>query len=66
MYKLIRIYLKGSDRATFLIFAIDLFLQDSLAEHQGRLSEFAQRFEKIKSDYQNRPALIAKFKTIKV
>lgn len=37
-----------------------------LAEHQGRLPEFIQRFEKLKSDYQNRPALIARFKTIKV
>lgn len=37
-----------------------------LAEHQGRLPEFIQRFEKIKSDYQNRPALITRFKTIKL
>ncbi|HEY9657966.1 MAG TPA: hypothetical protein V6C65_05835 [Allocoleopsis sp.] len=37
-----------------------------LAEHQGRLPEFIQRFEQIKSDYQNRPALINRFKTIKV
>jgi hypothetical protein len=37
-----------------------------LAEHQGRLPKFIQRFEQLKSDYQNRPALIARFKTIKV
>ncbi|MBW4540720.1 MAG: hypothetical protein KME43_16450 [Myxacorys chilensis ATA2-1-KO14] len=37
-----------------------------LAEHQGRVAEFVQRFEQLKSDYQNRPALIARFKTIKV
>ena len=36
-----------------------------LAEHQGRLPEFIQRFEQLKSDYQTRPALIARFKTIK-
>jgi hypothetical protein len=37
-----------------------------LAEHQGRLPEFIQRFEQLKSDYQNRPALIARFRIIKV
>ncbi len=37
-----------------------------LAEHQARLSEFIQRFEKLKSDYNNRPALITRFKTIKL
>jgi hypothetical protein len=37
-----------------------------LAEHQGRLSEFIQRFEKLKSDYNNRPALITRFKTLKL
>jgi hypothetical protein len=43
-------------------------LQDlrDLAEYQGRLSEFAQRFEKLKSDYSNRPALNARFKKIKL
>lgn len=37
-----------------------------LAEHQGRLPEFAQRFERFKTTYQNRPALLTRFKTIKV
>jgi hypothetical protein len=37
-----------------------------LAEHQGRSPEFIQRFEQLKSDYQNRPALITRFRTIKV
>jgi hypothetical protein len=37
-----------------------------LAEHQGRVPKFIQRFEQLKSDYQNRPALTARFKTIKV
>jgi hypothetical protein len=36
-----------------------------LAEHQGRLPEFAQRFEKLQSDYQNRPALMKRFRSIK-
>jgi len=35
-----------------------------LAEHQGRLPEFIRRLEKLKADYQNRPALITRFKTI--
>ncbi|HEY9625998.1 MAG TPA: hypothetical protein V6C84_01745 [Coleofasciculaceae cyanobacterium] len=52
---------KPYDEATTLL--IDL---RDLAKHQGRLSEFIQRFEKLKSDYQNRPALIARFRTIKV
>lgn len=37
-----------------------------LAEHQGQLPKFIQRFEKLKSDYSNRPALITRFKTIKL
>ena len=37
-----------------------------LAEFQGRLSEFIQRFERLKSDFSNRPALIKRFKTIKL
>lgn len=37
-----------------------------LAEHQERLPEFTRRFEQLKSDYQNRPALIARFKAIKL
>lgn len=36
-----------------------------LAEHQGRLPEFIQRFDQLQSNYQNRPALMARFKTIK-
>ena len=36
-----------------------------LAEYQGRSSEFIQRFEQLKSDYQNRPALIARLKTVR-
>ncbi len=52
---------KPYDEATVLL--IDLH---DLAEHQGRLPEFIQRFEQLKSDYQNRPALIARFKAIKV
>jgi hypothetical protein len=35
-----------------------------VAEHQGRLPEFGQRFEKLKSDYQTRPALMKRFKSI--
>jgi hypothetical protein len=37
-----------------------------LAEYQGRSPEFIQRFKKLKLDYQNRPALIARFRTINV
>jgi hypothetical protein len=37
-----------------------------LAEHQERSPAFNQRFEQLKPDYQNRPALITRFKTIKV
>lgn len=36
-----------------------------LAAHQGRLPEFARRFERLKSDYSNRPALIKRFNAIK-
>jgi hypothetical protein len=36
-----------------------------LAELQGKLPEFRQRFEQLKSDYHNRPALIKRFITIK-
>lgn len=52
---------KPYDEATTLLRDLS-----DLAEHQGRLPEFIQRFERLKSDYQNRPALIARFKTIKV
>ncbi len=37
-----------------------------LAEHQGRLPEFIQHFEKLKSDYNNRSALNTRFRTIKL
>ncbi|NJP12171.1 MAG: hypothetical protein HC866_24135 [Leptolyngbyaceae cyanobacterium RU_5_1] len=37
-----------------------------LADHQGRSPEFIQRFEQLKSEYQNRPALITRFRTIKL
>lgn len=37
-----------------------------LAEHQGRLPEFIQQFDQLQSNYQNRPALMVRFKTIKV
>lgn len=37
-----------------------------LAKHQGRSPEFIQRFEALKSNYQNRPALVTRFKTIEV
>lgn len=50
---------KPYDQATALL--IDL---RDLAEHQGRLPEFTQRFEQLKATYQSRPALIARFKTI--
>jgi hypothetical protein len=50
---------KPYDEATTLL--IDL---RDLAEHQGRLPEFIQRFKQLQSDYQNRPALITRFKTI--
>lgn len=36
-----------------------------LAESQGQLLEFSQRFEKLKSDYQSRPALMKRFRSIK-
>lgn len=52
---------KPYDEATALL--VDLH---DLAKHQGRLPEFIQRFEQLKSDYQNRPALITRFKTIKM
>ncbi len=37
-----------------------------LAEHQGRSPEFIRRLEQLKSDYQNRPALLTRFKTIRM
>jgi hypothetical protein len=52
---------KAYDEATALL----KDLRD-LAKHQGRSPEFVQRLEQLKSDYQNRPALIARFKTIEV
>ncbi|MDX2231632.1 MAG: hypothetical protein NW220_18505 [Leptolyngbyaceae cyanobacterium bins.349] len=51
---------KPYDEATTLL--IDL---RDLAAHQGRLPEFTQRFEQLQSDYQNRPALMTRFKAIK-
>lgn len=36
-----------------------------LADYQGRLPAFTLRFEQLKSDYQNRPALMARFKIMK-
>jgi hypothetical protein len=36
-----------------------------LAVHQGRLPEFSERFDKIKSDYSNRSALMTRFRSIK-
>lgn len=43
-------------------------LQDlrDVAEQQGKLPEFRDRFERLKSDYSNRPALMKRFETIKV
>jgi hypothetical protein len=35
-----------------------------LAEYQGKLSEFSQRFNQLKSDYRNRSALIKRFAKI--
>lgn len=52
---------KPYDEATALL--IDL---RDLAEYQGRSPEFTRRFEKLKADYQNRPALITRFRKIKV
>jgi hypothetical protein len=51
---------KSYDEATAL-------LQDlsDLAKSQGRLAEFSQRFEKLKSSYSSRPALMTRFKKIK-
>lgn len=52
---------KPYDEATAL-------LQDlcDLANHQGNLPEFTQRFEQLKSTYQSRPALLARFSKIKL
>jgi hypothetical protein len=49
------------DQATVL-------LQDlrDLAEHQGRLPEFSQRFQKLMREYSTRPALIARWQKIKL
>ncbi len=52
---------KSYDEATALL----KDLRD-LAEHQGRLPEFSQRLEKLKSDYKTRSALITRLKTIKL
>jgi hypothetical protein len=43
-------------------------LQDlrDLAESQGRLAEFSQRFAKLKSSYSNRPALMTRWAKIKI
>ncbi|MBD2312274.1 hypothetical protein H6G20_11425 [Desertifilum sp. FACHB-1129] len=42
------------------------FLQDlrDLADYQGQLPQFIQRLEKLKSEYHNRPALLARLKKI--
>ncbi|MGP1382548.1 MAG: cell envelope integrity protein TolA [Thainema sp.] len=37
-----------------------------VAEQQGKLPEFRDRFERLKSNYENRPALMKRFETIKV
>ncbi len=37
-----------------------------LAEQQGRLPEFSQRFEQLKSDYSSRPALMKRFRSIRI
>ncbi len=37
-----------------------------LAEQQGRLPEFSKRFEQLKSDYSSRPALMKRFRSIRV
>jgi hypothetical protein len=52
---------KPYDEATAL-------LQDlcDLAKFQGRLAEFSQHFDKLKSSYSSRPALMARFKKIKI
>jgi hypothetical protein len=52
---------KPYDEATALL--IDLH---DLAEYQGQLPEFTRRFEQLKSTYQSRPALMARFKAIKL
>jgi hypothetical protein len=36
-----------------------------LAEHQGQLPVFSQRFERLKADYIRRPALIKRLRSIK-
>jgi hypothetical protein len=43
-------------------------LQDlrDLAEHQGKLAEFGQRFQKLNMEYSTRPALIARWQKIKL
>jgi hypothetical protein len=43
-------------------------LQDlrDLAEHQGRLPEFSQRFQKLMREYSTRPALITRWQKIKL
>jgi hypothetical protein len=37
-----------------------------LAEQQGRLPEFSKRFEQLKSDYSSRPALMKRFRSIRI
>ncbi len=36
-----------------------------LAQHQERLAEFSRRFERLKEEYSNRPALMRRLKSIK-
>ena len=36
-----------------------------LAEHQGQLPAFRQRFERLKTDYSNRPALMKRLRSIR-
>jgi hypothetical protein len=37
-----------------------------LAEQQGRLPEFSKRFEQLKLDYSSRPALMKRFRSIRI
>ncbi|WP_416666363.1 hypothetical protein [Egbenema bharatensis] len=52
---------KAYDEATVLLHD----LRD-LAEHQGRLPEFARRIERLKADYSNRSALLRRLASIRV
>lgn len=52
---------KSYDEATALL--QDLY---DLAKSRGRIAEFSKRFEKLKSSYSGRPALMTRFKKIKL